>query len=207
MGSGRAWMNEQSNSGDVQYIAFFRDPISKYISGRLYIWDEWKRDLSFNETVSRLKEQISKKYEEGKYSTEFKKYIITPEQRSQFKTNGIVPTIDQLTNLTMSNLVNHEVVVGIVERMSESLELLQFVMDSDRQLTSLFQKYGMKDKDDKSEVVEKNKSGHSTSAILEELRRDQKFFQKFQEFVKYDQIIYDFALELHERQYHWLRQN
>ena len=56
-----------------------------------------------------------------------------------------------------------------------------------------------KQKDKKKVVV--NQSRFSTSTILNELKKDEEFYPLLVEYVKYDQMIVDFARRIHLLQY------
>ena len=45
------------------------------------------------------------------------------------------------------------------------------------------------------------RNGVSTELVLQELRKDEDFLPIFQEYVKYEQIIHEFALKMHMMQY------
>eukprot|EP00542_Grammatophora_oceanica_P003349 CAMPEP_0194056152 /NCGR_PEP_ID=MMETSP0009_2-20130614/59153_1 /TAXON_ID=210454 /ORGANISM="Grammatophora oceanica, Strain CCMP 410" /LENGTH=115 /DNA_ID=CAMNT_0038705397 /DNA_START=9 /DNA_END=353 /DNA_ORIENTATION=+ len=113
----------------------------------------------------------------------------------------------------MSNLVENKVLIGIVEHMSDSLELLQHVLDMDDELLPAFELFGMN-----TTATRRNNNGTSTTAskrtitankskkfstrqVVTELKRDVEFMTIFEEYVKYESLIYEFArVELHERQ-------
>ena len=45
------------------------------------------------------------------------------------------------------------------------------------------------------------RNGVSTELVLQELMKDEDFLPIFQEYVKYEQIIHEFALKMHMMQY------
>ena len=45
------------------------------------------------------------------------------------------------------------------------------------------------------------KKSISTGSVLEELNKDDEFMVVFREFVKYEQMIVDFAMDMHQKQY------
>ena len=51
-----------------------------------------------------------------------------------------------------------------------------------------------------SRNVSKKKS-ISTGSVLKELNKDDEFMVVFREFVKYEQMIVDFAMDMHQKQY------
>jgi hypothetical protein len=102
----------------------------------------------------------------------------------------------------METLKENKVLFGIVERMSESLEMLQHVIDKDRELDDLFESFGMVPAGaNKTEEVIRNQSKLSSSEVLAEVEKDKEFMKLMREYVKYDTMVYEFALDMHMRQY------
>jgi len=130
-----------------------------------------------------------------KYYQNYASYLITPYQKN-------IQGLDRnsRTQLILENLVKYNVIIGVVDRMSESLELLYNVIDRKHEMTRLFEHFGMNKPKDKKKVVV-NQSRFSTSAILNELKKDEEFFPLLVEYVKYDQMIVDFARRIHLLQY------
>ena len=105
------------------------------------------------------------------------------------------------------NILAYNVTVGIVERMSESMEMLQYLLDGDGEATPTFREFGLKERDEEAREGRRgNRSPVSASALLEHLRKDEEFYGKLLEYVKYEQQITDFALDVHVRQHESIRQ-
>jgi hypothetical protein len=110
--------------------------------------------------------------------------------------------MEDTIHLMMKNLKENNVLVGIVERMSESLEMIQGVVDVDGELDSMFEYFGKRPPGTNvTKAIKANKSRLSSEAVLEELEKDEEFMKVMREFVKYDDIVYRFALDMHMRQY------
>jgi len=189
--------NESTN---VQYMSFFRDAVSKYVSAKMY-----KKRGTKEEHVARIKTDIANNVRKGRYYDNYSHYLITPDQREYMEEHGVKLTIEQRTNLICNNLIKHNVLVGIVEKMPESMELFQFVLDSNDEVVDLFERYGMKPKDGKevspATYVASNVNPVSTTSIVEELKKDEQIYELLKEYTKYEKQISDFALLIHERQY------
>jgi len=188
------------DSSQVQYMSFFRDAVSKFVSAKMY-----HRTGTKEEHVKRIKNEIEKNVLEGRYYEKYSRYLISPDQREYMKQNGIKLNIEQRTNLICNNLLKYNVLVGIMERMSESMELFQHVLDSKDEVVDLFVQYGMKTKDGKDAPTSVSRASNvnpiSTSSIVEELEKDEHIYPMLKEYVKYEQQITDFANVIHARQY------
>jgi len=218
LGVGAAWNqptdqiafagNPQTTS--IQYVTFFRDAVSKFISGVLY--QKRNRNYSFRDILNLIRSRVQGELAQGKYREGYSAYLLTPEQKqyfygSKFSTNN--STIADRTRQILDNLNHHNILVGIVERMSESLELLQFVLDRDNEQTPLFESFGMQNKNQTAHIRNReetaakinNPSKFSTASVVVELQQDPTFFSMLQEYVKYDAMIYDKAFRRHELQY------
>ena len=197
MGSDYGWKNDKGKPVEVMNLVFLRDATRKYVSGVLFK----NPNLTLDEAVSKIKDFVTKEREASKYYEKYSSYLISPEQNYQLISEGVELAREQRVNLTMINLVEANILVGIVERMPESLELMKYTMDRNNELKNMFEFFGMRDEHGNVQKQEVNKSTLSSSDVLAELRKDTEFFAKFKEYVKYDDKIHAFGLELHKRQY------
>jgi len=197
MGSDFGWKNHKGQQVDAQYLVFLRDASRKYVSGVLYK----NPKLTMEEIILKIKAFVINERSKKKYYEKYSSYLISPTQIEHFSNQGIELTREQRVNLTMVNLLQSKIVIGIVERMSESMELMKYTLDRNNELTSMFEFFGMKDKSGKMQSKEVNKSILSSSAVLLELEKDPEFMEILREYVKYDNQIHTFAMELHRRQY------
>jgi hypothetical protein len=197
MGSDYGWKNNEGTQVEVMNLVFLRDATRKYVSGILFK----NPTLTLDKAVRKIKDFVTKERKASKYYEKYSSYLITPEQKYQLISKGVVLNREQRVNLTMINLLEANVLVGIVERMPESLELMKHTMDRNHELKNMFEFFGMRDEHGNVQKQEKNKSTLSSSDVLAELRKDAAFFAIFEEYVKYDDKIYNFGLELHKRQY------
>lgn len=118
--------------------------------------------------------------------------------------------MEHKTQLAIKNLVHYNAIVGMTERFSESMAILQHALlpsqfSSDERKDSvgeMFENYSADGDSSQSSRQNPSQMGTiSTSSVTAELKKDDAFIQEFQEYLKYEQIIVDFALKMHNMQY------
>lgn len=197
VGTDHSWKDDKGHHVDVQYLTFFRESKRKFVSAILYL----RKEMTFEEAVARVKEAVKSRLAKGQYLTNVDS-IMTPAQRDDFSKRDITLSPEQEANLMIQNLKEQNILVGIVERMSESLEMLQHVVDKDGELNDLFEKFGkIPPGANVTKQVIKNPSPLSSSEVLAEVEKDEEFMKTMREFVKWDEKVYKFALDMHTRQY------
>lgn len=197
------WKDDQGQHVDVQYLTFFRESTHKFVSAVLYL----RPKLSFEEAVAHVKETAKRRLEAGDYLSDIAN-MMTPVQRAEFRKKNITLSHEEGANLMIQNLKEKNILVGIVERMSESLEMLQHVLDKDGELDSMFEAYGkIPPGSTATKEIKANKSRLSSSEVLAEVEKDEDFMKNvMQEFVRWDAKVYQYALDMHMRQYEALQQ-
>lgn len=208
LGVASAW----TNSSRVQYITFFRSSIAKFVSGVMYQKKDQK--YSFEDIVDLIHKRVRGELKQKRHREGYSAYLLTPQQKKLFyRTNSKSNTIEGRTQQVIENLSSDNIIFGIVERMSESLELIQYVIDADNEQTSLFENFGMTTHaaiQGNSTLIKKQKvnnpSKFSTASVIAALEEDPHFFAQLQEYVKYDQQIYHQALKFHTLQHQNVRQ-
>lgn len=206
MGSHYSWRkNGSGETVDPQYLVFLRDGVHKFVSGILYR----SPDISMDEALSKIRKRVADARKHGNYYEKYSTYFLTPEQRRYFRQQGHHLTLEERVNLTMANLVNSNAIIGIVERMPESLELLKHVVDRNGELQKFFEHFGLKSKGKDKEAGKRviNKSVISSSAVVSVLEEDEEFMRELKEYVKYDDQILQFATKLHLRQYEAMKES
>jgi len=192
----------------VQYLVFFRRAMDKFVSGIMY--QKKDQNYSFQQIVDLIQTRVRGELKQRKYREGYSAYLLTPQQKELFYGGSSQTSVEERTQQILQNLEQENILVGIVEQMSESLELLQFVIDKKREQTPLFEAYGMKrhenDGNDSSHRNHSsgkvnNPSKFSTSSVVAVLEQDKEFFAQISEYVKYDDLIYNHALRLHALQY------
>jgi len=199
LGSTFALSNSSNNhakleqSQDIQFVAFVRNPIDKVVSAMLYL----HKGNSMSWYIKYLKKKVAKIHKGG-YSDGYSKYLLTPLQMEQFSTEGgTKPNIETRTELILKNIVFYNVTIGVVERMSESLEILHYLMDSQhsRATRSIF----------KNPAHDNESKKITTSMVMKELEKDTNLYKKMIEYVKYDTKIVTFARQIHEKQFNFVK--
>jgi len=134
--------NTTITSTPLLYFLFVRNAIQKFISGKMFS-NRHNEDLTLEEIVIMIKKHVRNARKHNKYYQNYASYLITPYQRH------LVLDRNSRTQLILNNLVNYKVIIGVVDRMSESLELLHHVIDSKQEMNNLFQHFGMGDSEGK----------------------------------------------------------
>ena len=201
LGIDKNWMDVQSQTPvESQYIAFFREPIVKYVSGRLFVNE--KQKWSLEQAVSEISSRIRNSYQNGEYYNAYTRYLTTPDQKEYAKSKNKL-SHKQWVNVINQNIIDMHIVVGIVESMKDSLEIIQSIIDVDRDMTEHFQSLIMVPSSSSSNnnngLVE-NKSRLSSSKIVSILKEDEEIWLMLNEVLKYEFEIYNFALKVHHLQ-------
>jgi hypothetical protein len=223
LGSGD-WLQTRDGSSELvknRYVTFFRDATTKYISARIY--SARTKINTKGEIIKHIKLVVTTARSKGEYSDGYFKYLITPTQK---KENSNMST-ETMMQVVKQNLVQYNVVAGMLERMPESMQILQHILDHEKIMTPVFNYFGMdetpKKKKRKRErrqrqlqeqhgnssssssssrkLVAWNQGKISTTEVLAELKEDTDFFKIFVEYIKYEHMVYEFALDIHKLQY------
>ncbi|GKY91984.1 hypothetical protein MPSEU_000170000 [Mayamaea pseudoterrestris] len=187
--------NDDSNDF-IQYICFFRSPVEKYVSGVIYSNKQYKSyPATVKATVKRIKTFVTNEVKHGKFRESYSAYLLTPWDKDQKP-----PTVEERTELIIRNMVQYPTVIGIVEKMDSSLELILHVVDQGNKVASLFQQASG------NGVVLNKSRGVSTKEVVAILQADTELYPMLQLYLQYDAAVYEFAMQLHDRQYDWLLQ-
>lgn len=197
LGVETGWKNEAGETVDTQYVTFFRDPVHKYVSGTLYN----RGGLSLDESVKLVKRRVNDALDRNFYYEKSTSYLITPTQNAVFDKYGFGLSHLESAGLAMTNLISKNVLIGIVERMSESLEMLQYLIDEEGLTDPMFEYFGKKDANGTRRDVAVNRSPISTAQVVSELEKDEDFMKLIRGYLKWEDMLYRFALEMHMRQY------
>ena len=197
------------------YITFFRNPIEKYVSKKVYSNKKTYTQLSFQQVVEEIKLAINA----TKHYDGYTQYLLTPKQKQQKsiihtsttnhnntksgKKNRTTITTDEKVRMVQMNLVRYPVVIGIIERMTDSLDLIRYTINGDNnpQINRLLNAL---DTMKTPTSLIRNRSELSTSDIVRELQKDEMIFKKMQHMLRYEFQIYNFAMELHKRQVQYI---
>lgn len=204
LGSDEYWYTTDSNGkqepADVQYVVFFRQPLEKFVSEVMFR-KAGSVHLSIEEAAGLVHEVAVNAMSAGRYREKYSNYLITPRQKDWVEREDVRWTPEHRVNLTLTNLVSKKILVGLVERMPESFELLRYILDRENEVPRIFQFFSASDKVSKfANVATRNR----TNAIVKRIFEDESRLARIVEYLKYDTQIYEFAREIHEKQYHRL---
>jgi hypothetical protein len=148
-----------------------------------------------------IKRRVHDALDENNYYDKASTYLITPAQRAVFDKYGFGLSHQESVHLAMANMIHKNVLIGIVERMSESLEMIHHIIDEEGLTTPMFEYFGMKDTNGIVRDVRTNESPVPTAQVVSELEKDEQFMGLMRDYLKWEDKIYKFALEMHTRQY------
>jgi hypothetical protein len=194
-GCDESWVNKKGEHVNSQYVVLLRDPVTKYIS------EFWYENRWFNLTVSQavalIRQKIQQEVLNGTYHNIYTKFLITPEQKSWMMFEHVPWTNERKLNLSLSNMVNQNMVVTITERLPESFVLLQYLLDADREAPKIFRYFLTPSKVEGPLGINYL---NRTIDVLNELRRDALVMDQLREILKYEQKIYEWGVRVHEAQ-------
>jgi hypothetical protein len=216
-----AWVDDKEGSSlsssskvQIQYVAFFRNAAMKYISGRMFVSNH---KLTLEDHVERITKNVKEERAKKRYYQGYYKYLLTPNQVEYISENKLKMTAESRSNLIRNNLLHFNVLIGVVEFMDETLQMMHYMLDAENDVPSLFAKYGMtttlrdvasparRNSDDSSIDAGppnmSNVAAVSTGSVLAELQKDAEVYEMLTEYVKYEQQITDYAGKIHEAQY------
>ncbi|KAL3802351.1 hypothetical protein HJC23_007176 [Cyclotella cryptica] len=210
IGTGDNILKNNSNIHAVRHIVFLRDPMERFVSGILY---ERKNDVnqSLTGTVDLIKKRIRGSRAADDYWDKSLTYLLTPKQSEEFQkmkpafmkaetTKKISPReyfAEIKARATIHNLHKYNVIVGMTERMNESMDVLKDVLLANRneEHQTLLEQHANVTRN------ESNKGKISTASVMEALKIDKEFMSVFEEYVKFEKIIHDYAMSMHLMQH------
>jgi len=199
IGANEFWTDREGQSVDLRYIVFFREPLSKYVSEILFL--HRFKHLSIQDAVALINQTAFQDLKKGNYHEKYSNYLISPDQKEWAAKEGVEWNAERRVNLTLSNIVQNQAVIGLIERIPESFQLLQYVLDREREISKLFEFFSSKEKVDKVAQIYSNSM---TNDVLAEIHKDQDMTAMLKELLKYESRIYEYAMQLHNQQYAWL---
>jgi hypothetical protein len=201
LGSDQYWMDSRGEHVDVQYVVFVREPLQKFVSEVLYA--NRLRNLTVNDAVELIGTYTASQRSLGRYHEKYSGQFITPEQRHWATSHGVLWSPDRRTNLTLANINNKNILVGVTEHMQQSVKLLEFVIDNEHEVPSLFKFFGS---DERLLVRGKLGTKNMTEPVVQQIRNNATMLGLVMEYLKFEEIIYDYCLQLHDRQYQWFQE-
>lgn len=207
LGVGDYIFNKSDNNiNPVRHIVFLRDPLDRYISGILYQNQKKKKGWTSADFARLVKERVLSGEASGDYWDRSLSYLLTPGQAEYFnnikstftKTNTTEQLVRVKAITAINNLMNYNVIIGMTERMSESIEILKHILltNATQKDEELLNTHGT------NKTLNVSRKGHvSTSSVLDELKKDSQFMSTFKEHVKYEKMITDYAMNMHLMQH------
>ena len=194
--------NTTSSNNGVRHIVFLRQPMARYVSQILYKNNHQKHTAQG--VAEYIKNEIRSFRKKGDYESSIYKYLLTPSQREmkyEQKTSQ-EEIIAHKGRLSIDNLVRYNAIVGMTESFPQSMQLLEHAMGQSAsnavkkdEVHDLYSRY-YSGKDTARNVSKRI----TTTSVMNELMKDDGFMKIFREFVKYEQLIVDFAMEMHLKQ-------
>jgi hypothetical protein len=194
----------------IRHIVFVRDAMERFVSGILYERSS-EEDQTLAGTVALIKKRVRGSRAAGDYWDKSLTYLLTPGQAEEFGSNtdefmkatsGEISQKEQFAMIkaktAMNNMWKYNVIVGMTERMEQSMEILKYVFlkNADSKRVSELDQVT-----DGTEINVSKKGEVSTSSVLDELKKDTEFISIFQEYVKFEKLINDYAMNMHLMQY------
>ena len=201
---------------DTQYYIMLRNPLDLLISRLLFV-NRFQNVSTVDEAIVLVNDTVTHEYlEKGLYFEKFSNHLITPQQRAWANQERIMWTTERRVNLTKSNLIHNRVIVGILERLSESLDMLQHVLDGNYEIQGLFDYFSTATATAAATTTESKIAIHSntssprkfvpasnplTKSVIKHIQESMpKLSMQLQEYLKYENQIYQWGMKIHERQ-------
>mmetsp|Transcript_4839 Transcript_4839/g.6273 ORF Transcript_4839/g.6273 Transcript_4839/m.6273 type:complete len:111 (+) Transcript_4839:1068-1400(+) len=100
----------------------------------------------------------------------------------------------------MANLVNNNVLVGILENLKDSLYLIQGMIDQENKLSEAYKFYSSPLILESIENANMANTRRQTISVVETIQLNQTLKSLLDEYLKHEYRIYNFALHLHKVQ-------
>ena len=196
LGSGAFWTDAASNRRvDARYLIFFRDPLSRFVS-QFLTSPPRNKNHTLSVLLSNMYSRVRTRMAQGEHQERLSNFLITPEQRYWAEQESVQWNLDRQVNLSKSNLVQNNVVVGILERLRQSLQLVQHVIDGENQLSTAFKTFSSTTGINSIASFNMKQSRERTKAVVQAIQANATFQAMMDEYLQYEYEIYNFALYL-----------
>ena len=183
---------------DMRYIIMIRDPLARYVSQ--FVVSAKAKKWTVSQMLEVLSETVQSRLQHDIFHETLSNSLITPQQRHWVEREHVRWTLERRVNISMANLVRMPVLVGRLDRLPETMRLIQSMMDPDKRLGTAYEYYSSSDKlklmQEGSSATARKKSRDLVAAI----RSNETLYQSCQEFLKYEYQIYNFASRIHQAQ-------
>jgi len=160
LGTGDSIFPDSPTSTGVRYILFLRDPVERYVSAVLYQNKVKGRVENLEQVATKIKKRIVDARKNDQYWDKSLSYLLTPVQRvkGNKKSNSALSSMATPPSsqakaralLAIQNLHTYNVIIGMTERVPESLIVLRHVFMKNSPENSLkdeaaavFKKFGL----------------------------------------------------------------
>ncbi|GKY93063.1 hypothetical protein MPSEU_000274600 [Mayamaea pseudoterrestris] len=209
LGSDEFW--KDSNTGkhvNARSLVLFRNPLEKYVSQ--FLADHWSTGIgnsSIDEVVAFMAANVQNRTSRNEYYELYSRTLIRPEQRTWIDLEHVQWTPEHRLNLTLRNLVESKTVVGIMERVESSIELVRYLLDKNHEIPHMAFSYFSSNKLSNKIALLHGASSNRTKDIVARIEQNSRILAVFNEFLKYEQAAYDWAVRIHERQVRIMQQS
>lgn len=201
LGCDEFWIDGSNAHVDAQYVVFLREPLHKYVSQLLF--EHREKNLSIDDALSLVNETVLNQTRLGNYYEKSSNYLITPDQKAWAERERVSWNAERRRNLTLSNIINKRVLIGLVERIPQSLEILQYVLDERQELPKLFEYFSSIEK---LNNITKLLSKSQADAVVSKILQDQSMMSILDEYLKFETQLYSWGVKIHEKQLESMRQ-
>ena len=206
IGAGDFILKKNSDVHPVRHIVFLRDPLDRFISGTLYQLQKKKKGWTSSDFAKLIKERVLGSKEKGEYWDRSLRYLLTPRQAEDFEavkssfleTNSTEQFAERKAMTAVQNLMQYNVIIGMTEHMPQSMEILKHVLLPN---ASKEQEELLDQKATNKTLNVSTKGQVSTSSVRIELEKDPAFMADFEEYVKYEKIVNEYAMNMHLMQH------
>jgi hypothetical protein len=199
LGSDEFWKDPATAKHvSVQNLVFFRRPLEKFVS-QIVADHPSLLGGTVDETAALIYQVVQNRTAHGDYFEMYSRTLIRPEQRSWVELERVNWTPEQRLHLSLQNMVESRMIVGILERLEPSIELIRFLLDKDEEVPKLAFSYFASEKLSKRISI-LHSNGNQTKNIVARIEQDPTMLHAFSEYLKYEQSAYDWAVQIHERQ-------
>lgn len=180
------WRNADRSHVAVQYHVWMRDPITRLLS-------EFSLQHK-TQTLDQLCRYVKDQLRRGFYYEKSAHYLITPAQKYWIHQQRVSWTPQRRVNLTLSNLVQHPVAVGIFEEPLESLRMIHYLLGEEYADVDRLLDYFYESTKNLTATVSR------TTPLLEELRRNSTLLALVERYTAFERQIYEYAVRVHRHQ-------
>ena len=192
----------------ARYVVMFRHPldqfVSEFVTRTMKEGDDDTRSVL--DIVHQIQSAVTKASQAQSYYEPLSSHaLITPKQMAWVeRQSNILWTPERRINITRMNLLRNtdQILIGLVERMPESLSMLQYLIDPQHKSTLMFQYFTTQS----PTVATVQSSLNRTRAIVNSIQNDIILRSLVEEYIKYEVQIYSLAVQIHDRQYRWFQQ-